>query len=145
MKDIGVVPNHTLLIQAILFLAFVFVVNFLLVKPYVGAIRRREQMRDENLASARKLREEAQGYLAEAREVLERARAESARILESARKEAGKIRSEILGSAEEDAQREVAERVQEIKDLLEKEKEKLERSVRELAKELVKKITGVAA
>ncbi len=143
--DIGVVPNHTLLIQAVLFLAFVVVVNFVLVKPYVGAIQRREQMRDENLTSARKLREEAEGYLAQAKEILDRARAESAEILESARKEAGKIRAEILSSAEEEAQREIAEKTQEIRKLLEEEKQKLEISVRDLARALVRKITGVAA
>ncbi len=143
--DIGVVPNHTLLIQALLFLIFVAVINFVLVKPYVGAIQRREQMRDENLASARKLREEAEGYLTQAKEILEKARAESAEILESARKEAGKIRAEILGSAEEEAQREIAEKTKEIRRLLEEEKEKLEISVRDLAQALVRKITGVAA
>ncbi|MDQ7082621.1 MAG: hypothetical protein Q9N34_06480 [Aquificota bacterium] len=41
--DIGVVPNVTLFLQAVLFLAFVFIVNLLFVKPYTRAMEERKR------------------------------------------------------------------------------------------------------
>ena len=39
--DIGVLLNHTLVIQALLFLVFLFIVNLIYVKPYSKTVDQR--------------------------------------------------------------------------------------------------------
>ncbi len=143
--DVGVIPNITLLIQAALFLAFVFIVNLLYVKPYSRVIEERERIVEENLKRASALREEAKGYVKSAEEILESARSEANAILESAKKEASRIKGEILERAEAEAQEEITRRVEEIRGSLEEEKRKLDRAVREIAESIVRKIVGEAA
>lgn len=143
--DIGVIPNITLLIMAVLFLAFVFLINLIYVKPYTQVIEEREAIVRRNLEEAQRLRGEATQYLEEAKEILEKARSEANNILEEARKEANRIKNEILEKAEEEAQAEVSSKVEEIRRSLEEEKKKLEEAVKDIAQAIVKKILGEAA
>jgi len=63
--DIGVIPNATLFIQAILFLAFVILVSFIYVRPYSSVIEDREELVKKNLETASRLREEARAHVEE--------------------------------------------------------------------------------
>ncbi|EDP76526.1 ATP synthase F0 subunit B [Hydrogenivirga sp. 128-5-R1-1] len=143
--DIGVIPNATLWIQAILFLAFVLLMNFIYVKPYSAVIEGREELVRKNLETASRLREEAKTYVEEARGIIDKARSEANAILEEAKKEAAKVKTEILDKAEKEAQAEVEVKVKEIRESLEEEKKKLEEAVRDIANSIVKKILGEAA
>ena len=143
--DIGVVPNVTLFIQVVLFLAFIFLINQIYVKPYAGVIEERESIVRKNLEEANRLREEARGYIEEAKEILDKARTEANQILESAKKEASKIKMDILDRAEKEAQEEIAKKTEEIRTSLEEEKKKLEEAIKDIASGIVKKILGEAA
>ncbi len=143
--DVGVIPNATFFIQGVIFLAFVFLINQIYVKPYMGVSQGREKLVNENLEKAQKLREEAKAYLEEAHGILEEARREANSILEEAKKEATKLRNEIIDKAEQEAQQEIAKSVQEIKESLETEKKKMEGAIREIAQTIVRKIIGEAA
>lgn len=143
--DIGVMPNVTLFIQLVLFLAFVFVMNVLFVKPYSKVVEEREDTIRRNLKRAESLRAEAKNYTEEAQKILDSARTEINALMEEAKKEANKIKSEILDKAEEEAQREIETKTAEIRKSLEEEKSKLEGAVKEVAQAIVKRILGEAA
>ncbi len=143
--DVGVIPNVTLFIQAAIFLAFVFILNQLFVKPYMGVANERESIVKNNLKQAQELRQEAKTYVEEAQGILEKARKEANAILEEAKKEASKIRTEIIDKAEQEAQEEIEKSVSQIRASLEEEKRKMEGAIRDIAQTIVKKIIGEAA
>ena len=61
--DIGVLLNHTLVIQALLFLVFLFIVNLIYVKPYSKTVDQRNARILELNREAEKFREEAARYM----------------------------------------------------------------------------------
>lgn len=138
-------PNFTLFVQAGLFLAFVFLVNYLFVKPYTKVIEEREDITERNLQEAMKLKDQATQLLSEASKILEEGRIESNAILEQARKEAERIKAEILQKVEAETQQEILRAVEEIRKALEEEKAKLEGKVEEIAKLIRDKLLEDAA
>ena len=138
-------PNFTLFVQAGLFLAFVFLVNYLFVKPYTKVIEEREDITERNLQEAMKLKDQAVQLLSEASKILEEGRIESNAILEQARKEAERIKAEILQKVEAETQQEILRAVEEIRKALEEEKAKLEGKVEEIAKLIRDKLLEDAA
>ncbi len=143
--DVGVIPNVTLFIQMALFLIFVFLVSVIFVKPYTLAIGERENITRDNYERAKKLRSEVEKINEEIERLLEEARSEVARIMEEAKKEANRIRAEIISKAEEKVNEEVSKSIEEIRRSLEEEKKKMDKAVKDIADEIVKRILGEVA
>ncbi|MGB9873944.1 MAG: ATP synthase F0 subunit B [Hydrogenobacter sp.] len=138
-------PNFTLFVQAGLFLVFVFLVNYLFVRPYTRVIEERDSITERSLQEAKKLKEEAIRLLMEASKILEDGKRESNALLERARKEAEKLKAEILQKVEAETQQEIFRAVEEIRKALEEEKAKLEGKVEEIAKLIRDKLLEDAA
>ncbi|MEZ0361121.1 MAG: ATP synthase F0 subunit B [Hydrogenobacter sp.] len=138
-------PNFTLLLQAGLFLIFMLLVNYILVRPYTRVILERESVTEKNLEEAKKIREEATKLLSEATKILEEGRRESNAILDRSRKEAEKLKVEILQRVERETQEEILKAVEEIRRSLEEEKRKLEERIVEIAKLIRDKLLEEAA
>ncbi len=138
-------PNFTLFIQMVLFLVFVALIRFLLVRPYSQVIEERERRIQSNLEEATRLKEEAKRYLEEAKAILEKGRVESNQLLDSARREAERFRAELIAKVEQEVQREIGRAVEEIKKSLEEEKRKLEERIGEVVDLISKKVLEEAA
>lgn len=138
-------PNFTLFVQAGLFLVFVFLVNYLFVRPYTRVIEERDSITERSLQEAKKLKDQATQLLSEASKILEEGRRESNAIIEQARKEAERLKAEILQRVEAETQQEISKAVEEIRKALEEEKAKLEGKVEEIAKLIRDKLLEEAA
>jgi F0F1-type ATP synthase, subunit b len=82
--SIGVIPNETLFVEIVLFLVFVAVVNYMVLKPYLGIAKERQDQADKTLKEAQALAKEREMLLKEAQEILEKAKKEAQQILEEA-------------------------------------------------------------
>ncbi|RMH80383.1 MAG: F0F1 ATP synthase subunit B [Acidobacteria bacterium] len=138
-------PNATLLIQAVLFLVFVALLRWVLIKPYTQVIEERENLINKNFEESLVLKEEAQKLLTQAKEILEKGRIESNQILEQARREAEKYKAELLSKVELEAQQEVSKAVEEIRNSLQEEKRKLDERIREIGELIASKVIEEAA
>jgi len=56
--SIGVIPNETLFVEIVLFLVFVAVVNYMVLKPYLGIAKERQDQADKTLKEAQALAKE---------------------------------------------------------------------------------------
>jgi len=140
--DIGVLLNHTLIIQGLLFLLFLFLVNLIYIKPYSRTVDQRNARILELNKEAEKLREEAAHYLKEAEKILAEASAKAHEIIEKARKEAKVEADKIIEEAEKEAEEKIAKAKEEIAKEVEKAKAELEQKVEVLAKLIVEKFVG---
>ncbi len=140
--DIGVLLNHTLFIQALLFLVFLFIVHMIYVKPYSRTVDQRNARILELSKEAERFREEATHYLKEAEKVLAEASQKVNEIIETARKEAKAEADRIIEEAEKEASQKIEETKAQIAKELEQAKAELERKVETLAKIIVEKFVG---
>jgi len=138
--DIGVVPNFTILVQVAIFLAFIFIINTVYVKPYISIMERRKQIVRDNNEKAEKLKAEATAILEEAKALLDSAKNEATAILDSSKREASRIKAEIIDKAEKEAYEEIKIKVQEIRTSLEEEKKKMSRHIKKVAETIVSKL-----
>jgi F-type H+-transporting ATPase subunit b len=142
--DIGVLLNHTLFIQGLLFLIFLFLVHMIYVKPYSQKIDERNAYILELSKDAERYREEAAKYYKKAEEILAKASAEVNQILEENRKKAKEEALKIIEEAQKEAEEKILKAKEEINKEVEEAKKQIEEKIQVIAEKIVEKIVPKA-
>ncbi|MBN2568482.1 MAG: ATP synthase F0 subunit B [Deltaproteobacteria bacterium] len=134
--------NSTLVIQMINFFILIFLLNFLLYKPILHIIQKRNNMLDKSREETLSLHEAVDKKISEYDEKLSRARVEAMHHRDQIRAEGVEAATEII----EQAKSEISTMVEEFKIKLEKEREEasiiLRERTKDIAVEISEKILG---
>lgn len=125
--------DRSLLVQALNFLVLLFILWWLLYRPFVAKMEERTQTIRKSLDEAQALRAEAERHEAEQRARLEALHAEAQAIREAALRQVQEEQQRLLGAAREEAARIVDRGRVEIEHDVRRAKEELRREVGDLA------------
>ena len=145
MAESIVAIDWTLVVQAVNFLVFMYLINKFLFQPLLRLMEEREGELNGIYSEIEALKAKAEKLLKEVDEVLLKAKEEAKKLIDEAVKEARREREEIIRRAQEEAAAKVEAAKREIWESFEKEKSKLEVEAERLAEEIVKKLLGKVA
>lgn len=145
MEGSIVAIDWTLLVQAVNFLIFMVLINKFLFQPLLKLMEERERELNGIYSEAEALKVKAEQLLKEVDEILAKAKEEAKKVIDAAVKEAREERERIVSQAQEEASVKVERAKEEIWQMFETEKSKLEAEAEKLAEEIVKKILGKVA
>lgn len=107
MTQLNLKPDPIVLgVQAVIFLANMFIVKKLMLEPYLSVRNRRDAQTGGNLDTAQKLQREAEELEAKITERMRAAHKDAAQVREGIKKEAMEKRASVLAKAESEAKAE---------------------------------------
>ncbi len=134
--------NYTVWIQMVNFLLLILILNFLLYKPILKIIDKRNKMMEESQEEVRSLQQSVDQKMADYEEQLRQARAEAASQRDAVKEEGSEVARKVL----EEARNEVSQTIGELKARMEREREDartiLRERTQEIALEISEKVLG---
>lgn len=134
--------DYTVIVQAVAFLVFWFLLTKLLFKPFVGLLEERERKTEGVKAEAAALREEGERLLKEYEYAIAKAGDEGRAAKEKIVQEGRQARERLLGQAREDASRTLEAVRAEIEKELQKGREIAAGEAQAIAQQMAEKIIG---
>lgn len=134
--------DYTVIVQAVAFLVFWFLLTKLLFKPFVGLLEERERRTEGVKAEAAALREEGERLLKEYEYAIAKARDEGRAAKEKIVQEGRQARERLLGQAREDASRTLEAVRAETEKELKKGREIAAGEAQAIAQQMAEKIIG---
>ncbi len=134
--------DYTVIVQAVAFLVFWFLLTRLLFKPFVGLLEERERRTEGVKAEAAALREEGERLLKEYEYAIAKARDEGRAAKEKIVQEGRQARERLLTQAREEAARMLEAVREEIEKELQKGQEIAAREAQAIAQQMAEKIIG---
>lgn len=134
--------NITLLIQLANFLVTLFVLDFLLIKPIRGIIRKRRELAGSMLSDAENFMDDAADKLENYQAVLAKAREEAAAVREARKSEGTAKESGLLETARQDAQEFLASSREETRKAIDETMADMEKRIPDLSKMVVSRLLG---
>lgn len=142
MSQLNLKPDPIVLgIQAVIFLANMFVVKKLMLEPYLAVRSRRDAKTGGSQDVAQKLQSEAQELEARITERMRAAHKEAAAVRDGIKKEAMEKRSAILAKAESESKTEQAKIEEAISLNLKEERSRQEETIRSVSDQLFAQVT----
>lgn len=134
--------NYTVWIQMVNFLLLILILNFLLYKPILKIIDKRNKMMEESQEEVRSLQQSVDQKMSDYEEQLRQARAEAASQRDAVKEEGSEVAKKIL----EEARNEVSQTIGELKAKMGREREDartiLRERTQEIALEISEKVLG---
>lgn len=134
--------DYTILVQAIAFLVFWFLLARLLFKPFMALLGERERRTEGVKAEAASLKEEGERLAKEYEYAIAQARAEARAVKEGIVEEGRRARERLLNQAREEASRMMEAVRQEIQRELQRGREFAAREAEAIARQMAEKILG---
>lgn len=134
--------NITLLIQLANFLVTLFVLDFLLIKPIRGMIRKRRELASGMLSDAESFMNDAADKLENYQAVLTKAREEAAAVREVLKSEGTAKESGLLETARQDAQEFLSSSREETRKAIDEAMADMEKRIPDLSKMVVSRLLG---
>lgn len=134
--------DYTVLIQAVAFLLFWFLLTKLLFKPFIGLLTERERRTEGVKNEAASLKEEGERLAREYEYAIAQAREQGRAVKEGIVEEARRARERRLSQAREEAARIVEAVRQDIQRELQRGRELAAREAEAIARQMAEKILG---
>lgn len=134
--------DYTVLVQAVAFLVFWFLLTRLLFKPFVGLVAERERRTVGVKAEAAALKEEWERLCKEYESAIAKARDEGQAIKEAIVQEARQTRERLLTQVREEAARSLEAVRQEVQKELQRGRELAAQEAEAIARQMTEKILG---
>ena len=141
IPHVGVIPDITLVAEAVIFLIFMFIMNKIFFEPYLDALEERTLTASNYLKEAEVNRKKTEEILKEVEKILNETKLEAQKILDEEHKKTNEIVAEILRKASEEAEQKIAKAKKEIEMSLDKEKKIMDSIIENIADEIVNKLT----
>ncbi|HPC08156.1 MAG TPA: ATP synthase F0 subunit B [Smithella sp.] len=139
---VTVIPDYTLLVQMVLFLALVFFLNILLYKPILSIIDRRKKQLEESENEIRLFDENAEKKVAEYEEKLKQAKLKASEAKKEVIQEGANQAKNIIDAVRNEIPVMAREFQQKMDKEVEKAKAVLDGNSRQLSLEIAQKILG---
>ena len=139
---VTVIPDYTLLVQMVLFLALVFLLNILLYKPILSIIDRRKKQLEESENEIRLFTENAEKKVAEYEEKLKLAKLKASEAKKEVIQEGANQAKNIIDAVRNEIPVMAREFQQKMDKEVEKAKAVLDGNSRQLSLEIAQKILG---
>ncbi len=136
--------NITLLIQLGNFIVTLFALDFLLIKPIRGIIKKRRDLAGGMLADAERFTTDAAAKLEKYEAALARAREEAAALREASKSEAAAREASLLETARQDAQEYLQSSREETRNAVAAAMADLEKRIPDLSKLAVTRLLGTS-
>jgi F-type H+-transporting ATPase subunit b len=139
---VTVIPDYTMLIQMVVFLALVFVLNFLLYKPILSIIDRRKKQLEESESEIKLFNESVEKRVAEYEEKLKQAKIKATELKKEIIQEGANQAKNVVDAV----RNEIPVMAREFQQKMDKEVEKakliLDSHSRELSVQIAQKVLG---
>ncbi|MCE5211067.1 MAG: ATP synthase F0 subunit B [Deltaproteobacteria bacterium] len=139
---VTVIPDYTLLVQGVLFLALVFLLNILLYKPILSIIDRRKKQLEESENEIKLFDESAEKKVAEYEEKLKLAKLKASEAKKEVIQEGANQAKNIIDAVRNEIPVIAREFQQKMDKEVEKAKAVLDGSSRQLSVDIAQKILG---
>ena len=139
---VTVIPDYTLLIQMVIFLALIFVLNFLLYKPILSIIDRRKKQLEESENEIRLFNESVEKRVAEYEEKLKLGKLKASEQKKEIIQEGANQAKNIVDAVRNEIPAMVREFQQKMDKEIEKAKSILDGRSKDLSLEIARKILG---
>jgi F0F1-type ATP synthase membrane subunit b/b' len=142
MSQLNLKPDPIVLgVQAVIFLANMFVVKKLMLEPYLSLSSRREAQTGGSQDSAQKLLLEAQSLETKITERMRTAHKDAAQVRDAIKKEASDKRAALLAKAESEAKAEQVKIESAITDNLKEERARKEETIKQIGDQFFAQVT----
>ena len=139
---VTVIPDYTMLIQMVVFLALVFVLNFLLYKPILSIIDRRKKQLEESESEIKLFNESVEKRVAEYEEKLKQAKIKATELKKEIIQEGANQAKNVVDAV----RNEIPVMARDFQQKMDKEVEKakliLDSHSRELSVQIAQKVLG---